>query len=210
MPRVLGGRPRRRTSQARGGGRCGTAGHAVEVVDHHVQVAVVVQVGQGHGLRDAAWSKPQAALDFLEGQVAAVAEGDVGVAKRGKARRNRENLGGSGPGRRAGAGGTAMSSVRGRRAPWPLGQQVLVAVQVHVQEHAGPGPLERPRRRRVGRFGVGAVAAIEEGMFKPYCGRSSYTPGSCGGGLRSPTCACAGCARGSACPASKSPVARRR
>src|SRR5205823_13548290 len=49
----------------------------VEAVDNDIEVAVIVEVGQGHAVRDSARIEAPGCPDLLEGQVTAIAKGDV-------------------------------------------------------------------------------------------------------------------------------------
>ena len=124
----------------------------VELVDHHVLVPVSVQVGQGHPVGDA--ENPEAPACLLEGGVPPVAEGDVAL----------------GQGRMVTADGAALAGLQAERADAVVavpvhhvegeavaGQQVLVAVEVHVQEYRAPGPAGGRHPGGQGRLGVGAV-----------------------------------------------------
>ena len=193
MPRVLGispasrtvtGRPRRRSEGSGPGRRAGRPPRPI---------AVAIEIGGGHPVRDVGFDAQPQRGSLFEGPVAPVPERDV-AARRARPRPAlpliaRPPRFGPGP-----AG--LVHEIPGVAIP---DQQVLISVEIHVQKQRRPGPSRRRDPGEIGDLGEGAVASVlEEGIALPLGGVASSpppsrrwcgsVPRSSGGGSRARAC----------------------
>ncbi len=122
----------------------------------HVEIAVVVEVGQGHGLGHAHGVESPCGAALFEGEVVLVPVGEV---RRGQSR-EAEVSGKSAFHRR----GPALAQVGVVGVPQVTGgdQDVLVAVEIDIEKRDAPGPLRGFDSGELGDLGIGAVAAVQE------------------------------------------------
>ena len=132
----------------------------VETVDDDIEVAVVVEVGQRHALRHARGVETPRGAGVFEGQVAAVAERHARHLASRHAPEELEALLRRPP--RAGAADLGHHvRVLDVMVAAVGDEQVLPAVQVHVEEGGAPRPVGRRHAGERRDVGVGAVAARE-------------------------------------------------
>ena len=130
----------------------------IQIVDHHVQVAVVVEVSQRHTVRDTHLAKPPCAATFLEGQIATIAKRQFGFGQRREHEQFLANL---------------LRPVGSARPDTVLrihilrvehvasgSQDILESIKVHVQENDRPVPLGVFEPRVMRDFRVGAVPSV--------------------------------------------------
>ena len=135
----------------------------VEAINDNVQIAVVIKVCQRHAIGDLFGVKAPVRADLPERQIVLVPEGQV----RGlQARILQDFSAGLADGKRADAF-EAVPSVEIvhviRKAV--RDQDIFPAVQIHVQENAGPTPLRTCQAAEMSDLSIGAVnARMEQGI----------------------------------------------
>ena len=135
----------------------------VEAIDHDVEVAVVVEIGQSHSVGNPARMETPPRAGFLERQVTPVAESDVRRVETREALAQAKLLRGRhGPLLLRRFDFTGDVSVLGVTPMAGGDEQVFVSVEVNVEEHRTPRPVRGAEAAALGEFGVSAVAAAEE------------------------------------------------
>ena len=125
--------------------RCGgiiavEAGGLAEVAGHHIEVAVIVQIGQGHGRCDTAIRESPVVAHVLEAQVALVAKGEISGVEPWESGQVAQALFGAGDAAFAGLLSQKVGMLHVMRVT--VGhQQIFPAVQIDIEEEGAPGPF---------------------------------------------------------------------
>lgn len=134
-------------------------GTVVPGIGDEVEVAVVVEIGEGHAMGDAEGVEAPGLGMVGEAEISEVAPGGVG---RGEGWVVEEDVAGGllgAPGRFVGTPGVDIEIVE--IVGMPVGdQEILEAVEIHIEEDRRPGPVRHGHTGEPGDFGVGAVATI--------------------------------------------------
>jgi hypothetical protein len=152
----------RKAAQAYGHAWCGGIvakheGGVVQPVHHDVEVAVVVEVAEGHALGDAGGAESPGGGDVGEREVTAIAEGNRRLAERRVVTECR-----CGPRVRG-----AIHGVLGVQIKHVMGvaggkEDIFEAIEIDVQKGDIPGPIGCGDAGKLGDFSKGAVAAGQE------------------------------------------------
>jgi hypothetical protein len=148
-------------SEAGGGGTMEEqGGGGVETVDDDIEVAVVVEIGEAKTVGDIGISGPVPEVGgVLEAQVSEVAEGEVF----GEERRVLEEFAGDLV-RTIGTGGVDTFlgiEVLSVEEMAGSGEEILIAIEVHIEKGDTPGPAGGVEAGEVGDFGEGGIASIK-------------------------------------------------
>ena len=159
----VGGATGQANGDARGGGVVSeNTRRSIQIVGDDVQIAVVVEIGEGHALGDADRVKAPGGRPILEGEIAAVVKENVREMQTGKLTEHADQLA-----ERDTTGGDlgfdpAAEIEVLEVAEHAVGHQnVLVTVQIHIEQHRVPGPLRSLQAGVVSDLGKGAVAPVE-------------------------------------------------
>ena len=134
-------------------------GGRAEAVDHHVEIAIPVQIARRHPVGNVhVGPESPARSGVLEGQVTAIAEGAIGQRQRGElpSLPLPRHIGEPVLQPLLGVGVHHVPRVPGRD------QEVLPPIEVHVQEQRAPRPSAGLDPREFGELREAAIAAIEE------------------------------------------------
>ena len=137
------------------------SGRTIQIVHHHIQVPVIVQIGQTHPLGDFGRIEPP--IHLLEAQPAKIAERQVCRGQSGKQFPQAQLFDGTELPR--GFGGFDLAEgvqVHVVTLEAVGDQQILIAVQVHIEKDAGPGPFRGFQPGVLSDFGIGSIAAIQK------------------------------------------------
>src|SRR5205823_6858186 len=144
-----------------GGGVVATnPGGRVQAADDHVEIAVVVEIGQGHALRNSDRVEAPGRAEVFKRQIVTVVQRNTGShAARAFRQAFQPGLGGF-P-----SGGSADFSEHIDVLHVVVGaggeEQVLPSVEVHVQKCDAPGPVRSGDSGELGNLSECAVAASE-------------------------------------------------
>ncbi len=134
----------------------------IHAIDDDIQIAVVIQIGQGHALRHLCGVESPCCRNIFKSQIAPVAVGVIGrrearhdppqlqkfLFRQCALRFDRINL---------------PSGIGVAQTPLEAGcdEQILISVQIHIQKGGHPRPVRSLQTGQLRNFGIGPVAAIE-------------------------------------------------
>ena len=178
-PSGIGRGPAQPHRDARRGGVVAKHGRRLaEAIDHHIEIAVAVEIGDRHAMRDVvAEIEMPGFARVLERQVPAIAERDIGK-RQGRIFEQHVAPVDDSQLRPETVLGVAVHDVADvTRAD----EDVLPAVQVDVHEQRGPRPPRPAYARVAGHLGEGAVAAVQLERVALQLGPLRADPGMLGG-----------------------------
>ena len=128
----------------------------VQVVDDHVQIAVVVQIGERHSLRNTHRIETPLPPRLSESQVVQVAKGQLFCVQAGEPAQIPEAVFAAFPLPHLGKLAQRIGVLHVVMMPGRH-QQILIAVQVNIQKQRAPGPVALRHAAQLGNLGKSAV-----------------------------------------------------